>query len=68
MKRIWAALLGCMAFAEVPAGATDLLPSAGPPISEASTRQLFSPTPIASDPKWAVTFLAGASAGDDNLR
>ena len=68
MKRVWVGLLGCLAFAEAPACATDLLPSAGPPVSEASTRQLFSPTPIASDPKWAITVLVGASAGDDKLR
>jgi hypothetical protein len=36
--------------------------------SETSARLSFSPTPIASDPKWAVTILAGASAGDDQLR
>jgi hypothetical protein len=51
------------------AAATDLLPGAraNTSSSEPSSRQFLSPTPIASDPKWAVTLLAGASAGNDRL-
>ena len=54
------------------ARATDIytgVPDVGANISSPglSSRQLLSATPIASDPKWAVTLLAGASAGDDKL-
>jgi hypothetical protein len=55
--------------ANTPATATDMLPAANTNISSPgpSSHQLLSATPIASDPKWAVTFMAGASAGDDKL-
>jgi hypothetical protein len=51
------------------AAATDLLPppSANVDSAEPPSRQLLSPTPIASDPKWAITLLLGASAGHDRL-
>jgi hypothetical protein len=56
-RRICFALVLCLSFVGGPAEATDLLPSAsaGPAPSETSARQLFSPTPIASDPKWMVS-------------
>jgi len=59
-------------FPAVSARATDIytgVPDVGANISSPglSSRQLLSATPIASDPKWAVTLLAGASAGDDRL-
>ena len=67
--KIFAALAVCLTFFGEAAHATDLLPSvSGTTRYETSSRQLFSPTPIASDPKWAITVLAGASAGDDKLR
>ena len=70
-KRICAVfflVLSCIP--DVPAAATDLLPGerANTNSLEQSSRQLLLPAPIASDPKWAVTLLAGASAGDDKLR
>ena len=51
------------------AAATDLLPAPGANAGSSgpSSHQLLSPTPISSDPKWAITLLVGASAGDDKL-
>jgi len=65
------ALAGAV-FPAVSARATDIytrVPDAGANISSPgpSSSQLLSATPIASDPQWAVTFLFGASAGDDRL-
>ena len=51
------------------AGAVDLPPSVSGNIESPgpSSHQLLSPTPIASDPKWAVTVFVGSSAGDHKL-
>jgi hypothetical protein len=51
------------------AGATDVSP---PPIerplsSEMTAPHLLGQAPAVSDPKWAITILAGTSAGDDKL-
>ena len=69
LVRTFAAALALLSTVST-AAATDVLPapsanvgSSGPP----SSHQLLSPTPIASDPKWAFTLLVGASAGDDKL-
>jgi hypothetical protein len=60
-----AALAGALALLVTvsPAAATDLLPAPGAIVVSSGQ----SPTPIVSEPKWAVTLLAGASAGDDKL-
>lgn len=65
-----AALLTCLFFAGGHALATDLLPIVNSKVkapSSAPAPSLLSPAPIASDPKWAVTLLVGASAGEDKL-
>jgi hypothetical protein len=64
-----ALLLFLSCIPDMPATATDLSPGPviNPSASAPSPPQLLSPTPIASDPKWAVTALVGASAGDDRL-
>jgi hypothetical protein len=56
------ALGGAVAAADLPLSRTE--PPASPDVV---ARQLFSPTPIATDPKWAMTIFVGAGAGDDRL-
>jgi hypothetical protein len=68
-KFIVAVLALGVSFFKGPAKATDVLPTPAerPASSEVAPQWLGPQTPTVSDPRWAVTVLAGASAGEDRL-